>query len=102
MNASSRSSTAPSKTKGSTNDLIGTPADLEHHRLIDIKTLISITGDSRSGAYAKMNPKSDSYDKDHPVGVRLSKNAVRYRQGEVLDYVASRPRVRNEQGGERP
>jgi predicted DNA-binding transcriptional regulator AlpA len=70
------------------------PIDLRFDRLIDIKELIKITGDSRSGAYEKMNRASDAYDADHPIGVRLGRKSVRYRLSEVLAYIASRPRVR--------
>lgn len=94
MNASSLPSAAQKNFEGGGDGLVGTLADYERYRLIDIKELICITGDSRSSAYAKMNPKSDSYDEEHPVGVRIGRNSVRYRLGEVLDYVASRPRVR--------
>ncbi|WP_196481741.1 helix-turn-helix transcriptional regulator [Burkholderia vietnamiensis] len=71
------------------------PIDCHCDRLIDIKELIKLTGDSRSGAYEKMNRASDAYDADHPIGVRLGRKSVRYRLSEVLAYIASRPRVRD-------
>lgn len=71
------------------------PIDCLCDRLIDIKELIKLTGDSRSGAYEKMNRASIAYDADHPVGVRLGRKSVRYRLSEVLAYIASRPRVRD-------
>ncbi|WP_334070369.1 helix-turn-helix transcriptional regulator [Burkholderia cepacia] len=72
----------------------GNRIDCHCDRLIDIKELIKLTGDSRSGAYEKMNRASDAYDADHPIGVRLGRKSVRYRLSEVLAYIASRPRVR--------
>lgn len=72
----------------------GNHIDCHCDRLIDIKELIKLTGDSRSGAYEKMNRASDAYDADHPIGVRLGRKSVRYRLSEVLAYIASRPRVR--------
>ncbi|MBF4049602.1 AlpA family phage regulatory protein [Burkholderia pseudomallei] len=75
--------------------------DCRCDRLIDIKELITLTGDSRSGAYEKMNQASIAYDADHPVGVRLGRKSVRYRLSEVLVYIASRPRVRDTSGLER-
>lgn len=74
---------------------ISTATNISSDRLIDIKELINLTGDSRSGAYAKMQPASNAYDPDHPVGVRLGRKSVRYRLSEVLAYIASRPRVRD-------
>lgn len=73
---------------------ISSANELSCDRLIDIKELIKLTGDSRSGAYEKMNPASHAYDVDHPVGVRLGRKSVRYRLSEALAYIASRPRVR--------
>jgi predicted DNA-binding transcriptional regulator AlpA len=83
------------ETDGSGIGQVSNPADYKHHRLIGIKELIQMTGDSRSGAYAKMNPKSESYDSDHPVGVKMGRNSVRYRLEEVLNYIETRPRVRD-------
>jgi predicted DNA-binding transcriptional regulator AlpA len=80
---------------------ISSTNDLSCDRLIDIKELIKLTGDSRSGAYEKMNRASDAYDADHPIGVRLGRKSVRYRLSEVLVYIASRPRVRDISGQER-
>lgn len=74
---------------------ICSPIDCRCDRLIDINELIKLTGDSRSGAYEKMNRASDAYDADHPIGVRLGRKSVRYRLSEVLAYIASRPRVRD-------
>ena len=74
---------------------ISSANDFNCDRLIDIKELIKLTGDSRSGAYEKMNRASDAYDADHPTGVRLGRKSVRYRLSEVLAYIASRPRVRD-------
>lgn len=34
--------------------------------LVGLKVLLLLTGDSRSGAYAKMNPKNPAYDADIP------------------------------------
>jgi len=82
-------------------DSISTTTNISPDRLIDIKELISLTGDSRSGAYAKMQRTSDAYDSDHPVGVRLGRKSVRYRLSEVLAYISSRPRVRELSGQER-
>ncbi|HEY3536639.1 MAG TPA: AlpA family phage regulatory protein [Trinickia sp.] len=76
-------------------DSISTTVNFCSDRLIDIKELILLTGDSRTSAYEKMNQKSDAYDPDHPVGVRLGRKSVRYRLSEVLAYIASRPRVRD-------
>jgi predicted DNA-binding transcriptional regulator AlpA len=73
---------------------VSNPIDFCCDRLIDIKELIKLTGDSRSGAYEKMNRASNAYDAAHPVGVRLGRKSVRYRLSEVLAYIASRPRVR--------
>jgi len=83
--------------KAETGDVgsICNPIDFHCDRLIDIKELIKLTGDSRSGAYEKMNRASNAYDADHPVGVRLGRKSVRYRLSEVLAYIASRPRVRD-------
>ncbi|WP_454056108.1 hemagglutinin repeat-containing protein [Cupriavidus sp. Marseille-Q8015] len=67
---------------------IGNLIDCHCDRLIDIKELIKLTGDSRSGAYEKMNQASDAYDADHPIGVRLGRKSVRYRLSEVLAYIA--------------
>ena len=74
------------------NDMI---ASTERYRLVDIKELIHFTGDSRSGAYSKMNPRSDYYDPEHPVGVKIGKGAVRYRLDEILTYIETRPRARD-------
>lgn len=62
--------------------------------LVDLKVLLLLTGDSRSGAYAKMNPKNAAYDADYPVALRTGRNSVKWRLGEILAYVQSRPRVR--------
>ncbi|WP_197685671.1 AlpA family phage regulatory protein [Burkholderia pseudomallei] len=80
---------------------ICSPIDGCYDRLICIKELIKLTGDSRSGAYEKMNRTSIAYDAEHPVGVRLGRKSVRYRLSEVLAYIASRPRVRDASGLER-
>lgn len=95
MNANPMPSAAQWENKRVSNGCITTEINLHTTRLIDIKELTRLTGDSRSGAYNKMNPRSEYYDEDHPVGVRLGKHAVRYRLDEVLAYIASRPRVRN-------
>ncbi|WP_208862113.1 helix-turn-helix transcriptional regulator [Paraburkholderia caballeronis] len=80
---------------------ICSPIDCRCDRLIDINELIKLTGDSRSGAYEKMNQTSIAYDAEHPVGVRLGRKSVRYRLSEVLAYIASRPRVRDTSGFKR-
>ncbi|WP_375167721.1 MULTISPECIES: helix-turn-helix transcriptional regulator [Burkholderia] len=91
---SSGPSAARRKAEGAGSTEICSPIELGCDRLIDIKELIKLTGDSRSGAYGKMNRTSASYDADHPIGVRLGRKSVRYRLSEVLAYIASRPRVR--------
>lgn len=92
---SSGPSAARRKAEGAGSTEICSPIELGCDRLIDIKELIQLTGDSRSGAYEKMNRASASYDADHPIGVRLGRKSVRYRLSEVLAYIASRPRVRD-------
>lgn len=75
-------------------DEAGLSLEVQMLVLVGLKVLLLLTGDSRSGAYAKMNPKNPAYDADYPVAVRTGRNSVKWRLGEILAYVQSRPRTR--------
>lgn len=50
------------------------------------------TGLSRSSIYAKLDPKSSSYDPEFPTSIRLSKTSVGWLTSEIEAWISSRPR----------
>lgn len=62
--------------------------------LIKRQQLIMLTKLSNTAVFEKLNPKSQYYDPSFPARIYLSPRTVRWRLGEVLDWIASRPRTR--------
>ena len=60
--------------------------------LLRLKQLKASIGLSRSTIYAMMDEKSSQYDPNFPRQVKLSKSAVAWRESEVAEWLASRPR----------
>lgn len=63
--------------------------------LLDRHDVEVITKQKRSSLYARLNPKSPSFDPTFPVPVRLGAKSVRWRASEVEAWINSRPRSRN-------
>ena len=66
----------------------------DQRRLIRIKPVSKLTAVSISGIYAKLDPKSESYDPTFPCPVRLGAKAVGWHYGEVIAWIESRPYTR--------
>ncbi|MDR1461975.1 MAG: AlpA family phage regulatory protein [Azoarcus sp.] len=56
------------------------------------------TGISRSALYEKLNPANPRYDAGFPIPVRTGAMSVRWIEGEVDAWIASRPRARIVEG----
>lgn len=52
------------------------------------------TGLARSSIYSKLDPNSRGYDESFPVPIRIGASSVRWHEGEVDAWIASRPRIR--------
>ncbi|CAG4910217.1 helix-turn-helix transcriptional regulator [Paraburkholderia saeva] len=61
--------------------------------LIDLQELKSLTAQSRSSIYAKSDPKNPSFDRTFPKRLYIGAKSVRWKLGEVLDWIDSRPRA---------
>ncbi|WP_144203406.1 AlpA family phage regulatory protein [Shewanella sp. KCT] len=57
--------------------------------IIRLKTLIELTGLSRSSIYEKLNPDSPRFDPSFPQKVPLGARAVGWYQGEVESWLKS-------------
>ncbi|WP_417762228.1 AlpA family phage regulatory protein [Shewanella sp.] len=57
--------------------------------IIRLKTLIELTGLSRSSIYEKLNPDSPRFDPSFPQKVSLGARAVGWYQGEVESWLKS-------------
>jgi prophage regulatory protein len=60
----------------------------EGNILIRLPDVIKITGISRSLIYAKLNPKSKSYDTRFPTPVKISKRAIAWRRRQIEIWIA--------------
>lgn len=69
------------------------PAEILKNSLIDLQELKRLTAQSRSAIYAKGDPKNPYYDPTFPKRIATGPNSVRWKLGEVLDWIESRPRV---------
>lgn len=63
--------------------------------LIKRQQLQELTQLGNTSIYDKLNPKSSYYDPSFPQRIYLSSRAVRWRLGDVLDWIESRPRLRD-------
>jgi prophage regulatory protein len=60
--------------------------------LLRLKQLKASIGLSRSTIYAMMDEESCQYDPDFPRQIKLGKSSVAWRESEVAEWLASRPR----------
>ena len=72
---------------------LGNAAEFPNRVLIDLPELKRLTAQSRSSIYAKSDPKNPSFDRTFPKRLYIGPKSVRWKLGEVLDWIDSRPRA---------
>lgn len=59
-------------------------------QIVRIKTVIQMTGLSRSAIYEKMNPKSPYFEAHFPRSIKLGAAAVGWSENEVKEWINMR------------
>ncbi|MFV5367354.1 AlpA family phage regulatory protein [Acinetobacter junii] len=60
------------------------------YQIFNIKTVIEITGISRSTIYEIIDPKSSYYDPNFPKPISLTKNRIGWVSKEIYDWIESK------------
>lgn len=71
----------------------GDVAETMKKALIDLQELKRLTAQSRSAIYAKSDPKNPYFDPTFPKRIYVGPKSVRWKLGEILDWIDSRPRA---------
>ncbi|CAM2146929.1 helix-turn-helix transcriptional regulator [Paraburkholderia tropica] len=71
----------------------GDGAETMKKALIDLRELKRLTAQSRSAIYAKSDPKNPYFDPTFPKRIYVGPKSVRWKLGEILDWIDSRPRA---------
>lgn len=66
------------------------------HRMVSLEGVLEKLSRSRSSVYEMLNPRSKYFDSEFPKPVRLGQRSVRWFEGELDVYLASRPRSGHE------
>ena len=59
-------------------------------RVLRTREVLEMTSLSRAAHFAKLDPKSKSYDPDYPRPLKLGARSVGYVEKEVLDWIKAR------------